>query len=93
MVSQTAPEQAIIERFKALGVCEELAEAAAALGWKSPTHIQEQAVPHLLQGGQQCHHVSRHASMVTHVCCHAWRSSGLRQQYWLHVFYARMLAH
>jgi superfamily II DNA/RNA helicase len=52
MVSQTAPEQTIIERFKALGVCEELAEAAAALGWKSPTHIQEQAVPHLLQGGQ-----------------------------------------
>lgn len=77
MVSQTAPEQTIIERFKALGVCEELAEAAAALGWKSPTHIQEQAVPHLLQGGQQCHHISRHASMLTHAC----RSSSLRQQY------------
>lgn len=73
MVSQTAPEQTIIERFKALGVCEELAEAAAALGWKSPTHIQEQAVPHLLQGVQQCHHVSRHAGMLTR----AHRSCGL----------------
>ena len=81
MVSQTAPEQTIIERFKALGVCEELAEAAAALGWKNPTHIQEQAVPHLLQGWKHCHHVSRHAGMLPH----AHRNSGLRQQIWRHV--------
>lgn len=36
--------------FQGLGVCEQLAEAAAALGWKSPSAIQEQAVPMVLQG-------------------------------------------
>jgi superfamily II DNA/RNA helicase len=39
-----------VEAFKALGVHAQLAEAAAALNWKSPTPIQEQAVPLLLQG-------------------------------------------
>jgi len=39
-----------VEAFKALGVHAQLAEAAAALNWKSPTPIQEQAVPILLQG-------------------------------------------
>ena len=36
--------------FQGLGVCEQLAEAAASLGWKSPSSIQEQAVPLVLQG-------------------------------------------
>ena len=36
--------------FESLGVCSQLAEAAAALGWKQPTAVQEQAVPLLLQG-------------------------------------------
>ena len=45
---------ASVEAFKQLGICEQLAEAAAALGWKEPTSIQQQAVPLLLQG----------------VCCH-----------------------
>jgi superfamily II DNA/RNA helicase len=40
-----------VEAFKALGVHAQLAEAAASLGWKSPSPIQEQAVPLLLQGG------------------------------------------
>lgn len=39
-----------IESFMALGVCKELAEAAAGLGWKTPSAIQEQAIPHLLSG-------------------------------------------
>ena len=39
-----------IKAFTALGVCSQLAEAAAALRWKTPSAIQEQAVPHLLQG-------------------------------------------
>ena len=37
--------------FEKLGICEQLAEAAASLGWKSPSSIQEQAVPLVLQGG------------------------------------------
>ncbi|EIE25544.1 DEAD-domain-containing protein [Coccomyxa subellipsoidea C-169] len=37
-----------IKLFEKLGVCRQLAEAAASLGWKVPTSIQEQAVPHLL---------------------------------------------
>ena len=36
--------------FEQLGVCTQLAEAAASLGWKSPTSIQQQAIPQLLQG-------------------------------------------
>lgn len=36
--------------FEKLGICPQLAEAAASLGWKGPSHIQEQAIPHLLQG-------------------------------------------
>jgi ATP-dependent RNA helicase DDX47/RRP3 len=36
--------------FEKLGVCTQLAEAAASLGWKSPSAIQEQAVPLVLQG-------------------------------------------
>lgn len=39
-----------ITAFEALGVCRQLAEAAAGLGWKTPSSIQVQAVPHLLQG-------------------------------------------
>ena len=39
-----------IAAFEELGVCRQLAEAAANLGWKSPSSIQAQAIPHLLQG-------------------------------------------
>ena len=38
------------DAFEKLGVCRQLAVAAADLGWKAPTSIQEQAVPHLLAG-------------------------------------------
>ena len=48
--SPEAAQQASVEAFKKLGICEQLAEAAAALGWKEPTSIQQQAVPLLLQG-------------------------------------------
>ena len=40
-----------IKAFEGLGLCTQLAEAAAGLGWKKPTIIQEQAVPPLIQGG------------------------------------------
>lgn len=39
-----------IKAFEALGLCTQLAEAAAGLGWKQPTVIQQQAVPPLIQG-------------------------------------------
>jgi len=39
-----------ITDFEALGVRRQLAEAAAGLGWKTPSSIQAQAIPHLLQG-------------------------------------------
>ena len=41
---------AAVAGFEALGICKQLAEAAVALGWKEPTSIQQQALPHLLQG-------------------------------------------
>ena len=38
------------EAFLGIGVCEELAEAAADLGWKAPSEIQAQSIPQALQG-------------------------------------------
>lgn len=43
-------KQEAIAAFEDLGVVPQLAEAAAALGWKSPTGIQQQAIPHLITG-------------------------------------------
>ena len=42
--------------FRELGVCAELADAAAALGWSAPTEIQKQAIPQTLAGA--CTHIS-----------------------------------
>eukprot|EP00897_Mesotaenium_endlicherianum_P002901 jgi/Mesen1/2639/ME000166S01763 len=36
--------------FGALGICSQLAEACEALGWKQPSPIQVEAVPHALEG-------------------------------------------
>lgn len=41
---------AAVAAFEELGVCVELAQACAALGWKAPTEIQRQAVPLALAG-------------------------------------------
>eukprot|EP01025_Chloroclados_australasicus_P019821 TRINITY_DN20867_c0_g2_i2.p1 TRINITY_DN20867_c0_g2~~TRINITY_DN20867_c0_g2_i2.p1 ORF type:complete len:448 (-),score=59.52 TRINITY_DN20867_c0_g2_i2:605-1927(-) len=38
------------KEFQELGVCSELADTAAELGWKKPTSIQQQAIPHSIQG-------------------------------------------
>ena len=43
-------QEKAVAAFEALGVCRQLADAAAGLGWKSPSSIQVQAIPHLLQG-------------------------------------------
>lgn len=39
-----------IKAFEELGLCTQLAEAAASLGWKTPSVIQQQGIPPLLQG-------------------------------------------
>ncbi|KAH7652940.1 RNA helicase protein [Dioscorea alata] len=36
--------------FGDLGICEQLAEACSALGWRAPSRIQVEAIPHALQG-------------------------------------------
>lgn len=46
----SSQQAAAVKAFEALGVCTQLAEAAAELGWKEPTEIQSQAIPHVLQG-------------------------------------------
>ena len=48
-LSPAARTQAIAA-FESLGLCQQLAEAAADLGWKSPSAVQQQAVPLLIQG-------------------------------------------
>mmetsp|Transcript_26315 Transcript_26315/g.71197 ORF Transcript_26315/g.71197 Transcript_26315/m.71197 type:complete len:447 (+) Transcript_26315:177-1517(+) len=45
-----AEKKGAVEAFEKLGLCVGLAEAAAALGWKKPSSIQEQAIPLLIQG-------------------------------------------
>ena len=50
MVLSEKETTAAVEAFTALGVCDELATAAAALGWKAPSEIQAQSIPQALQG-------------------------------------------
>lgn len=61
-------EKTSVQKFKALGICEQLAEAAVALGWKTPTGIQEQAVPHLLQGQHLHRNMLSGGMLLTHAC-------------------------
>jgi len=42
--------KAAIKAFEELGLCTQLAESAANLGWKTPSPIQLQAVPPLIAG-------------------------------------------
>ncbi len=66
-----------IAAFGELGVCRQLAEAAAGLGWKTPSSIQIQAIPHLLQG-----------TFYIYMCCTCnspWRLLQLVQVWGKHV--------
>ncbi len=68
--SPEAAQLASVEAFKKMGICEQLAEAAAALGWKEPTSIQQQAVPLLLQGADCtcCQHNIYHSTAPCPCC-------------------------
>ncbi|XP_038876108.1 DEAD-box ATP-dependent RNA helicase 10 [Benincasa hispida] len=39
-----------VKTFQSLGICEQLVEACESLGWKSPSKIQAEAIPHALEG-------------------------------------------
>ncbi|KAF8411278.1 hypothetical protein HHK36_003825 [Tetracentron sinense] len=39
-----------VKTFESLGLCEQLVEACDSLGWKNPSKIQVEAIPHALQG-------------------------------------------
>ena len=43
-------EKEEIKSFKDLGLCDELVEACDGLGWKAPTKIQIEAIPHAVEG-------------------------------------------
>ncbi|GLU12678.1 hypothetical protein SLE2022_293400 [Rubroshorea leprosula] len=49
-VEVVAEEKEEIKSFKALGLCDKLVEACESLGWKTPTKIQIEAIPHALEG-------------------------------------------
>ena len=49
-MSSPATRVQAIAAFESLGLCQQLAEAAAELGWRCPSNVQQQAVPLLLQG-------------------------------------------
>jgi ATP-dependent RNA helicase DDX47/RRP3 len=48
--ASAAERQKAIEAFRALGLCVQLAEAAALLGWREPSAIQAQSIPPQLAG-------------------------------------------
>ncbi|KAJ7982042.1 DEAD-box ATP-dependent RNA helicase [Quillaja saponaria] len=39
-----------VKTFSDLGICEQLVEACERLGWKNPSKIQAEAIPHALEG-------------------------------------------
>ncbi|XP_023550704.1 DEAD-box ATP-dependent RNA helicase 10-like [Cucurbita pepo subsp. pepo] len=39
-----------VKTFQSLGICEQLVEACESLGWKNPSKIQVEAIPHALEG-------------------------------------------
>ncbi|KAJ6837554.1 DEAD-box ATP-dependent RNA helicase 10 [Iris pallida] len=43
-------EEEVSKSFRDLGVCEQLVEACDILGWKTPSKIQVEAIPHALEG-------------------------------------------
>jgi hypothetical protein len=49
MSSKENDEEAL-QAFEALGLCKQVADAAVALGWKTPSKIQLEAIPHAVQG-------------------------------------------
>jgi len=44
------PAPRLASSFAELGICKELVEACDLMGWKEPTRIQAEAIPHALQG-------------------------------------------
>jgi len=44
------PAPRLASTFAELGICKELVEACDLMGWKEPTRIQAEAIPHALQG-------------------------------------------
>ncbi|CAL5098071.1 unnamed protein product [Urochloa decumbens] len=47
---QAPPAARQASTFAELGICPELLDACDAMGWKAPTGIQAEAIPHALQG-------------------------------------------
>ncbi|KAG2693219.1 hypothetical protein I3760_08G086900 [Carya illinoinensis] len=45
-----AEDISVIKTFTDLGVCDKLVEACENLGWKTPSKIQAEAIPHALHG-------------------------------------------
>ncbi|KAL6994291.1 DEAD-box ATP-dependent RNA helicase 10, partial [Sarracenia purpurea var. burkii] len=45
-----AEDKEEIKSFEGLGVCDQLVEACDNLGWKHPSKIQAEAIPHALEG-------------------------------------------
>ncbi|KAM0004610.1 putative RNA helicase [Helianthus debilis subsp. tardiflorus] len=43
-------EREEVKSFKELGIVDELIEACDSLGWKNPSKIQADAIPHALEG-------------------------------------------
>ncbi|KAF7148848.1 hypothetical protein RHSIM_Rhsim03G0265000 [Rhododendron simsii] len=48
--SNMAEDKEVVKSFKDLGLCDQLLEACDNLGWKQPSKIQVEAIPHGLEG-------------------------------------------
>uniref|UniRef100_F6H9R1 DEAD-box ATP-dependent RNA helicase 10 n=1 Tax=Vitis vinifera TaxID=29760 RepID=F6H9R1_VITVI len=49
-IFRMAEDNKEVKSFKDLGICEQLVEACENLGWKTPSKIQAEAIPHALEG-------------------------------------------
>ncbi|KAM0824613.1 hypothetical protein ACQ4PT_070077 [Festuca glaucescens] len=53
--------------FAELGICQELLDACEAMGWRAPTKIQSEAIPHALEGMYSLAPVQQNRRTAGHV--------------------------
>lgn len=67
-----------VQTFKGLGICDQLVAACDKLGWKNPSKIQVEAIPHALEGVCSINFLIIFVKITDQNCCLATLSVFLR---------------